>query len=45
MKNKKLLSIITTCFNSDKTIRKTLSSVLEIKNADIEYIMGLKTHN
>ena len=33
------VSIITVCFNSEKTIEKTIESVLAQKNTEIEYIV------
>lgn len=33
------LSIITVCYNAEKTIRNTIESVLQQKEADIEYIV------
>ncbi len=33
------LSIITVCFNAEKTIRRCVSSVLEVKNVDYEYLI------
>lgn len=37
--NPVLLSIITVCFNAEKTIRKTLESILEQENISFEYII------
>jgi len=37
--NNPLISIITACFNSEKTIRDTIESVLNQTNTNIEYIL------
>lgn len=47
MKKKPLVSIITVCFNSEKTIRNTIESVLNQTYSNIEYIIidGKSTDN
>lgn len=39
MENNRLITVITPCFNSEKTIRKTIESVLQQTYKNIEYII------